>query len=93
MGPGHRHAFEAAVARHHYDRLGGTVRHSVTKGEHMTTLLPITDIEAGTDEAGPGCGCCVPPPDASAKQEALAALQARRDAVERRLAGIGPARV
>ena len=57
----------------------------------MTTLLPTTEIEAGAEESGPGCGCCVPPPDAAAKQEALAVLQARRDAVERRLASMRPA--
>ena len=54
----------------------------------MTTLLPNTAIEAETEEAGPGCGCCLPPPDSAAKQEALAALQARRDQVERRLAAM-----
>ena len=57
----------------------------------MTTLLvPETDAtQAG--EAAPGCGCCIPPPDASlpeGRQRALADLKARRDALERRLEGL-----
>lgn len=57
----------------------------------MTTLLiPVTAGAEATD-AGPGCGCCVPPPDASqaeGRRQALEALQARREAVERRLEGL-----
>lgn len=56
-------------------------------------LIPVT---AGTDadtaeDATPGCGCCVPPPDAAraeGRRLALEALQARREAVERRLQGL-----
>ena len=58
-----------------------------------SVLIPVTagaDVEA--DEATPGCGCCVPPPDAAkaeGRQRALAELQARRDALEARLKGLG----
>jgi len=62
----------------------------------MTTVLPTTvfptgaEADAGAEagDAAPGCGCCIPPPDASTadgRQQALAALTARRDALERRL--------
>ncbi len=56
----------------------------------MTTLLTTTTDEADAQatDAEPGCGCCIPPPGASAKDVVLAELQARRDAVERRLGGI-----
>lgn len=53
-----------------------------------TTLAPVTPVEVKAEEAGPGCGCCIPPPDASAKEEAMASLQARRERLERRLAGM-----
>lgn len=55
-------------------------------------LIPVTaGTEAAADDATPGCGCCVPPPDAAqaeGRRQALAALEARREAVERRLAGL-----
>ena len=55
-------------------------------------LIPVTaGTEAEADDATPGCGCCVPPPDAAqaeGRQRALAELQARRDALERRLKGL-----
>jgi hypothetical protein len=57
-------------------------------------LIPVTagaEAEAEAGDATPGCGCCVPPPDASqaeGRQRALEALQARRDALERRLQGL-----
>jgi hypothetical protein len=58
----------------------------------MTTLLPITGPAAGAeteaDDATPGCGCCIPPPGAGAKDKALAELQGRREALERRLQGL-----
>ena len=59
----------------------------------MTNLLiPVTaGAEAETDDATPGCGCCIPPPDASkaeGRQRALAELEARREALERRLRGL-----
>jgi hypothetical protein len=54
-------------------------------------LIPVaTDAEA-TEDATPGCGCCIPPPDAAqaeGRRLALEALQARREAVERRLQGL-----
>jgi hypothetical protein len=56
-----------------------------------TVLMPQTGDSARADEAGPGCGCCLPPPDASlpeGRQQALAELQARRDALQRRLEGL-----
>lgn len=55
-------------------------------------LIPVTaGAEATTEDAGPGCGCCIPPPDAAqaeGRRRALADLQARRDALERRLQGL-----
>jgi hypothetical protein len=55
----------------------------------MTTVLPVTDADTTqAEEAGPGCGCCIPPPGAAGKDRVLADLQARRAAVERRLRGI-----
>jgi hypothetical protein len=56
----------------------------------MTTLLipQAGEGDARTEDAGPGCGCCIPPPDASVpegRQRALAELHARRDALQRRL--------
>lgn len=63
------------------------------KEQLMTTLVTIpttVETDAGVSDAGPGCGCCIPPPGATAegKQRAMAELQARRDAVERRLLGL-----
>lgn len=58
----------------------------------MTTMLiPVTAGAEATEDATPGCGCCVPPPDAAqaeGRRLALEALQARREAVERRLEGL-----
>ena len=54
-------------------------------------LIPVTAGAEATEDATPGCGCCVPPPDASQAEgrlRALAELQARRDALERRLKGL-----
>jgi hypothetical protein len=54
-------------------------------------LIPVTAGAEATEDAAPGCGCCVPPPDASqaeGRRQALEALQARREAVERRLQGL-----
>jgi hypothetical protein len=56
-------------------------------------LIPVTagDAEVAED-ATPGCGCCVPPPDAAkaeGRRQALAALEARREALEARLKGLG----
>jgi DNA-binding transcriptional MerR regulator len=57
------------------------------EGASMTTVLTTETADARAEEAGPGCGCCIPPPGASAERE-LSELQARREAVERRLRGI-----
>lgn len=54
-------------------------------------LIPVIAGAEATEDATPGCGCCVPPPDASqaeGRRQALEALQARRDALERRLQGL-----
>jgi hypothetical protein len=54
-------------------------------------LIPVTAGAETTEDATPGCGCCVPPPDAAqaeGRRQALAALEARREAVERRLQGL-----
>ena len=53
-------------------------------------LIPVT-AGAEATEAAPGCGCCIPPPDAAqaeGRRQALEALAARREAVERRLQGL-----
>ena len=58
----------------------------------MTTLLIPETGDTQAEEATPGCGCCIPPPDASVpegRQRALAELKARRDALERRLERLG----
>ena len=54
----------------------------------MTTLLIPETGDTRAEETTPGCGCCIPPPDASVpngRRQALAELEARRDALERRL--------
>ena len=54
-------------------------------------LIPVADGAEATQGVTPGCGCCVPPPDASqaeGRRQALEALQARREAVDRRLQGL-----
>ena len=51
-------------------------------------LIPVTAGAEATEDATPGCGCCVPPPDAAqaeGRRQALAALEARREAIERQL--------
>ena len=53
----------------------------------MTATITGT-VDTRTEDATPGCGCCIPPPDATA-DKGLALLQARREAVERRLQGLG----
>ncbi|HJV09469.1 MAG TPA: hypothetical protein VJ653_07300 [Acidimicrobiales bacterium] len=57
----------------------------------MTTLLNPEAGERQAEDTTPGCGCCVPPPDASVpegRRQALAELQSRRDALQRRLEGL-----
>lgn len=61
----------------------------------MTLLIPTetADTHSGTEaEAegipGPGCGCCLPPPGATA-DKGLGQLLARRERLERRLRGLG----
>jgi hypothetical protein len=57
----------------------------------VTTLLPTSTEDAEVQDAGPGCGCCIPPPGGSAqKDKALAELQARREALDARLQGLRP---
>jgi len=53
----------------------------------MTTVLPTPTVDTGAeaDDATPGCGCCIPPPGAGAKDKVLAELQARREGLDRRL--------
>lgn len=54
-------------------------------------LIPVTAGAEATEDATPGCGCCVPPPDAAkaeGRRLALEALEARRETVERRLQGL-----
>lgn len=58
----------------------------------MTTVLPMTTelamtVEADADagDGTPGCGCCIPPPGAGAKDKVLAELAARKADLERRL--------
>lgn len=49
----------------------------------MTTLLPAQTQEREVRDATPGCGCCIPPPDAA--EARVAELEARRERLERRL--------
>jgi hypothetical protein len=54
-------------------------------------LIPVTAGAEATEDATAACGCCVPPPDAAqveGRRLALEALQARREALERRLQGL-----
>jgi hypothetical protein len=54
-------------------------------------LIPVTAGAEPATEGTAACGCCVAPPDAAqaeGRRQALAALEARREAVERRLAGL-----
>lgn len=63
------------------------------KRSMTNVLIPVTpDAGAPPEDATAGCGCCVPPPDAAqaeGRRLALAELQARRDALERRLRNLG----
>lgn len=55
------------------------------RSENVTdTLIATTETEA---EADAGCGCCKPPAPPSIDEE-VRELQARKEAVERRLAGL-----
>ena len=52
----------------------------------MTTLLtPDTGdpLDARAEDASPGCGCCIPPPDTADRR--VAELVARRDRLDRKL--------
>jgi hypothetical protein len=56
-----------------------------------SVMIPVTASDEASEGTAP-CGCCVAPPDAAqaeGRRQALAALEARREAVERRLAGLG----
>lgn len=59
---------------------------SITEGTNMTDTL-ITAAPAGEAEDTASCGCCRPPAPATVQDE-IQELQARREAVERRLAGL-----
>lgn len=63
--------------------------HARTRSEDMTDTLT-TSPEATEDESRAGCGCCIAPPVDIAAE--IRELQARREAVERRLAGLGGGR-
>lgn len=52
----------------------------------MTDTLQIDPL---TDEDYLGCGCCIRPPEAV--EDKLTQLEARRDALERRLRGLADA--
>lgn len=54
----------------------------------MTTFLTAHTLETepretGAQESGPGCGCCIPPPDSVDTRVAL--LEERRQRLEARL--------
>lgn len=67
---------------------GGYPAHEREDGT-VTTLLPAPTESAEEGDAGPNCGCCIPPPGGAAqKDKALAELQARRDALDERLQGL-----
>ena len=55
----------------------------------MTTVLTdrTTEVETRAEDATPGCGCCVPPPDTVDKR--VAELQDRRARLERTLRRLG----
>ena len=52
----------------------------------MTTFLTAQTRETEVEDTTPGCGCCVPPPDAVDSRMAL--LEERRERVERRLRAV-----
>jgi len=79
----------AALCRLVGDDLAGTsptngqaCRRSENMTDTLTTPPPVGDVEG----SGP-CGCCIPPPLMDVDEE-VRELQARKEAVERRLAGI-----
>lgn len=49
----------------------------------MTTFLTMETPEAGAQDAGPGCGCCIPPPDTVDTR--VAQLEERRARLEAQL--------
>ncbi len=49
----------------------------------MSTSLTAQTREIEAEDTTPGCGCCVPPPDAVDSRVAL--LEDRRERLERRL--------
>ena len=59
--------------------------HLTTRSDDMTDTLTTTPQTA--EEQSTPCGCCIPPPIDLADE--VRELQARREAVERRLAGFG----
>lgn len=80
----------AALCRLVGDEPGGTQPtngHAEPKrrSDHMTDTLTATAPATEAGGTGP-CGCCIPPPALSLEEE-VRELQARREAVERRLSG------
>lgn len=65
------------------DAVGESSNGHTNRGENMTTAR----LAAPPTAENPGCGCCVKPPPSSVPDE-VRELQARREAVERRLAGL-----
>ena len=59
--------------------------HARARSDDMTDTL--TTTPQTTEEQSTPCGCCIPPPIDVAEE--VRELQARREAVERRLAGFG----
>ena len=59
--------------------------HAKTRSDDMTDTL--TTTPQATEEQSTPCGCCIPPPIDVATE--VRELQARKEAVERRLAGFG----
>lgn len=55
------------------------------RSENVTDILTTEALPVDVEESGP-CGCCIPPPLMDVDEE-VRELQARREAVERRLAG------
>lgn len=66
------------------DPVTATNDHADEGSEPMTDTLTAATTET---EAEAGCGCCRPP-EASSLDEEVRELQARKEAVERRLAGL-----
>jgi len=62
-----------------------------TNGQTLKEREDMTDTLTTTTETDAGCGCCRPPEPPTPEDE-VRELQARKEAVERRLAGLGGVR-